>query len=351
MPKALLAFESSCDETAVAVVSEHGEILAQALASQIEIHRAYGGVVPEVASRTHFEVVDALAAQVLSDPAHKNFRIDGVAATLGPGLVGPLLVGACYAEGFASGRGLPFYGVHHLRGHLASVLLQNKASAKTLREIAHEVFPALVLLVSGGHTQILRVEPDLKAHKLADTADDAAGECLDKSAKLMGMPYPGGPAIETKAREMKASELELGEQILRSLPKPRSSEGFSFSGLKTSIRQKLEKDPSLGAHPAFCWAIQECVAQSLVRGLERATRQLAGDSDDLKSLVFCGGVSANLRIRECMNEWAKARKLELRLAPLKYCTDNAAMIAAAAWVQSHELALGQVASRLSLETP
>jgi N6-L-threonylcarbamoyladenine synthase len=264
--------------------------------------------------------------------------------------VGPLLVGACYAEGFATGRGLPFHGVHHLRGHLASVLLQNGPSAKTLREISRQVFPGLVLLVSGGHTQILRVEPDLKAHKLADTSDDAAGECLDKSAKLMGMPYPGGPAIEAKARELRPNERELGEEILGSLPKPRSSEGFSFSGLKTAIRQRLEKDSSLKAHPAFCWAVQECVAQSLVRGLERAVQKL-GDVEDLKSLVFCGGVSANLRIRECMSAWAATQGLELRLAPLKYCTDNAAMIAAAAWIQSSDLKLTQVTSRLSLEAP
>jgi N6-L-threonylcarbamoyladenine synthase len=206
-----------------------------------------------------------------------------------------------------------------------------------------------VLLVSGGHTQVLEVDSKLRARKHADTADDAAGECFDKSAKLMGLDYPGGPAIEKIALECTSEKIPFAREILAKLPRPRSTEGFSFSGLKTAVRVMLANDPSLNATPEFCWALQECIAETLVRGLDASFKRAALGARAPKSLVFCGGVSANRRLREAVGAWAAKKNLALKVPPIKYCTDNAAMIAAAAWVQAPELHLSSVASRLPLE--
>lgn len=345
----ILAIESSCDETAVALVSENGFVRAQQLFSQIEIHREFGGVVPEVASRYHYEVLDGLVKKLFAENPDARSDIRAVAATCAPGLIGPLIVGASYAQGLASGWELPFIGVHHLRGHLASVLLQQSDSGEraSLREQARNVFPALVLLVSGGHTQVLAVDESLRAQPLAQSADDAAGECFDKAAKLMGLPYPGGPQIEALAQTATVLEREEGAQLLARLPRPRSVEGFSFSGLKTAIRLQLEKNPKLACSPAFCWALQEAISQSLVQGLSRALEKLANPLD-YSRIVFCGGVAANQRIRQSLFTWAQARGMEVVLPPLKYCTDNAAMIAAAAWVQDDSLALHDIQARRPL---
>ncbi len=351
--EAILGIESSCDETAVALVNSQGEVLFQALESQIDIHQRFGGVVPEVASRSHFNVLDLLVAQALEKVDSLGLKIKAVAATRGPGLVGPLIVGASFAEGLAKGWSLPCIGVHHLRGHLASVLLKESPSSATkdpssLSEKAARIFPALVLLVSGGHTQVLRVDEKLRAQTWAQSADDAAGECFDKSAKLMGLPYPGGPAIEKKAAELKESDRALAQEILRQLPRPKSDLGFSFAGLKTAIRLRLEKDPELRQSPAFCWALQEAIGETLLQGLDRSLK--AGlDRAPVSSLVFCGGVSANKRIRQLVNSWAEQRQLSLYLAPLNFCTDNAAMIAACAWVQDPELEVKEVRARLPME--
>jgi len=340
----ILALESSCDETAVALVSETGAVIGEALATQIETHRLYGGVVPEVASRAHFEVLDSLVLDVLQRTGVDGRQLRAVAVTKGPGLVGPLLVGVSYAQGLAAGWGVPLLGVHHLRGHLASSLLGLDDTA--LRERAAAMFPALVLLVSGGHTQVLRVGPRLEAEAWADTADDAAGECFDKSAKLMGLPYPGGPSIERLALAITPGELPRAQEIFQSLPRPRSSEGYSFSGLKTAIRLKLQGDSTLATSPAFAWAVQEAIGATLLAGLKRSFDAKA--TDDLKTLVFCGGVAANRRLRTLVSDFAKQRGLALALPPLKYCTDNAVMIAAAAWVQSPTLGLDDVHARIPL---
>jgi N6-L-threonylcarbamoyladenine synthase len=331
----LLAIESSCDETAVALVCADGSIVGQRLASQIETHRLYGGVVPEVASRAHFQEIDLLCRSLLESPEAAGATIVRVAATRGPGLIGPLLVGASYAEGLAEGWGLPFEGVHHLRGHLASVLLADE-SARSLREKAEDTFPALVVLVSGGHSQILKVGRELHAETLADTADDAAGECFDKSAKLMGLPYPGGPQIEALAAQLAPDQRGRASELAKRLPRPRSEQGFSFSGLKTAVRLQLEKDPSLKTDPAFAWAVQEAISETLLQGMDRVWKQ---HGQGMRRLAFCGGVAANKRLRGLLENWAQRRSLELRMPPLRYCTDNAAMIGAAAWVQAPELRL------------
>lgn len=346
MVEVILGIESSCDETAVALVDGHGRVLFQALESQIELHNAYGGVVPELASRSHFDVIDVLVERAVERAQSSNVKIRAVAATRGPGLVGPLIVGATFAEGLARGWQLPCVGVHHLRGHLASVLLQEGTDdTSTLEARAQKIFPAIVLLVSGGHTQVLSVDDRLRAQTWAQSADDAAGECFDKSAKLMGLPYPGGPSIEKKALELQDADRGLARQLFKELPRPKSPEGFSFAGLKTAIRLKLEKTPELSQSPAFCWAIQEAICDTLLQGLTRSLQ----DSCQHRSLVFCGGVSANMRIRSQVKQWASQRALELYLPPLKYCTDNAAMIAACAWLQDPTLDVKEVRARLPME--
>jgi N6-L-threonylcarbamoyladenine synthase len=340
--EALLAIESSCDETAVALVCADGRVLGQKLFSQVETHRRYGGVVPEVASRSHFDEIDLLCRALLEEVG--DVKITRVAATRGPGLIGPLLVGASYAEGLAMGWDVPFEGVHHLRGHLASVLLGDE-SARPLVEKARDAYPSLVVLVSGGHTQVLKVDAELRAQSLADTADDAAGECFDKSAKLMGLPYPGGPQIEALALKLEPERQDFARELAARLPRPRSEQGFSFSGLKTAVRLQLEKDPSLKTDPAFAWAVQEAIAETLIQGMDRAWK---AQGRGLKRLAFCGGVAANQHLRGLLETWARKRSLELRLPPMRYCTDNAAMIGAAAWVQAPDLKLAACEARCPL---
>ncbi len=343
----ILSIESSCDETAVALVDEAGRVAVERIASQIETHRRYGGVVPEVASRDHFATLDALVASVLADPAASGVRISRVAATCGPGLVGPLLVGSSYAQGLAVGWGCPFVGVHHLRGHVASVLLApTEANPAALRERARDLFPAFVLLVSGGHSQVLEVQPDLRARRLADTADDAAGECFDKAAKLMGLPYPGGPALERLAATAGEAQVQAGRRLAKELPRPRSSEGFSFSGLKTAIRLKLAANPAFASDPAFAYAVQESIGETLVGGLARALRDVETRG---RSLVFCGGVSANRRVRALLEAKCRDLGLSLVVPSLRYCTDNAAMIGAAAWIQAPEVAVDSIEARIPLD--
>jgi len=344
----ILAFESSCDETAIALVESSGRVVFQHLSSQIEIHRRYGGVVPEVASRAHFSVLDELLTKSLLELESWKGQVVGVAATKGPGLIGPLIVGSACAEGLALARGVSFTGVHHLRGHLASVLLDESLEGLTLRERAEKLFPAWVVLASGGHTQVMAVEKDLSCRILAETADDAAGECFDKSAKLMGLPYPGGPEIERlAARVIGDEDLDRARSFSLELPRPRSEEGFSFSGLKTAIRLKLEKHPERRSDPAFAWAVQDAICESLVGGMKRAHKKHAA-SFGSRTWLFCGGVAANRALRARLETWATREKVALRVPPLKYCTDNAAMIAAAAWVQAPELALSSCEARIPI---
>jgi N6-L-threonylcarbamoyladenine synthase len=344
-PEVILAIESSCDETAVAAVDSCGRVLTQHMSSQIAEHNRFGGVVPEVAARSHFRELDGLVETCLKDLSGCEVR--AVAATTGPGLIGPLLVGAQYARGLARGWNKAFIGVHHLRGHLASVLVE-RDMARFLKDQAGEVFPALVLLVSGGHTQVLRVESNLWAQSLATTADDSAGECFDKSAKIMGLAYPGGPEIERCAQ--RAHDVSRADELFRSLPLSKSAQGFSFSGLKTAIRLKIEQNPELKADPAMCFAIQRRIGQTLERGLLQACPEV---DPSLKRLIFCGGVSANQYLRQHFEGLARRMGLEALFPPLRFATDNAAMIAAAAWVQDDKLHMPDVIARrpLNPDTP
>lgn len=334
---AIFAIESSCDDTSVAVLGKSGTLYVQETLHQHETHNYWGGVVPELASREHFEKLSHLADQIIKQlPPHVS--IQSVAATCGPGLIGPLLVGASFARGFALGLQCPFIGIHHLRGHLASVFLNQWDCS--------ELFPALTLLCSGGHTQLLYVQADLHAQKLSDTSDDAAGECFDKAAKLLGLGYPGGPAIEKIAATISPNSKEHSKalEFFKKLPSPKSQEGFSFSGLKTAIRLLREKNQEQDAIAPIAWAVQERIAEILHSHLLKASSLFP----DAKSLVVCGGVAANQRLRQRLQELGDSQKRTLLLPPLKFATDNAAMIAAAAWKQNPSLQVSEVFARASL---
>jgi N6-L-threonylcarbamoyladenine synthase len=313
----ILGIESSCDETGVALVEFDGQeaprLRAHALHSQIEMHRAYGGVVPELASRDHIRRVVPLAQEVLAQAGATLADIDCVAYTRGPGLAGALLVGAGAACALAAALGRPAIGVHHLEGHLLSPFLS--ADPPT--------FPFVALLVSGGHTQLMRVEDAGQYELLGETIDDAAGEAFDKSAKLLGLGYPGGPALARLA--------EFGNAAAFDLPRPLLHSGnldFSFAGLKTAVRTQVMK---LGsnvceqdrAHVAA--STQQAIVDVLVRKSLQALRQTG-----CRRIVVAGGVGANARLREQLDAECAKQQIRVHYPELALCTDNGAMIALAA---------------------
>lgn len=309
MSPLLLAVETSCDETAVALLRGPGELLAAEVASQIDVHRAYGGVVPEVASRQHLRVLPQVLHRALAAAGVRLDAVDAVAATLGPGLASSLIVGAAAAKGLALGLGKPFVGVNHLEGHLLSPFFPG------------EVRPAVGLVVSGGHTLLFDVAGFRRYRRLGGTVDDAAGEAFDKVGKLLGLPYPGGPEIDRTAT--------LGGDPTR-FPLPRSmlhsgDFQFSFSGLKTAVRYLLPKLPEPWPLPDLCASFQEAVVDVLV-GKTLAAARATGR----RTVAVSGGVSLNTRLRARFREACAGAGLELLLAPPALCTDNAAMIAYAA---------------------
>ncbi|HEX6705876.1 MAG TPA: tRNA (adenosine(37)-N6)-threonylcarbamoyltransferase complex transferase subunit TsaD [Albitalea sp.] len=314
----ILGVESSCDETGVALVScEPGttvpRLCAQALHTQIDMHQAYGGVVPELASRDHIRRVLPLARQVLADAGAQLADIDLVAYTRGPGLAGALLVGAGVACALAAALERPVLGVHHLEGHLLSPFLSADPPQ----------FPFVALLVSGGHTQLMRVDDVASYELLGETIDDAAGEAFDKSAKLMGLGYPGGPALARLAEFGDADTFELPRPLLHS-----GNLDFSFAGLKTAVRTRLQK---LGtnvceqdrAHLAA--STQQAIVDVLCAKSVAALKQTG-----LKRLVVAGGVGANARLRAQLNAECAKRQARVHYPELALCTDNGAMIALAA---------------------
>jgi N6-L-threonylcarbamoyladenine synthase len=336
----VLALETSCDESAAAIVSEAG-VLASAVASQVEEHARWGGVVPEIASRRHLEALPGLVDRVRRESGLALEEIDAVAATVTPGLVGALLVGSVMGRTLARLYDKPFLGVHHLEGHLCSAWLEGAAPP----------LPHLVLLVSGGHSELIRVDRPGIYRRLGRSRDDAAGECFDKVARLLGLGYPGGPAIERAA--------EGGDGRRFAFPKGRISlpgggfhpYDFSFSGLKTAVGRQVRSLHELGDPlplADLAASFQEVVSEVLV---ERSLR--CAEDEGLDTLVLVGGVAANRRLRQHLQEQASARGIAWRVAPLAYCTDNAAMIGRAALErlargQQSSLRLG-VAARLSLE--
>jgi len=313
----VLGIESSCDETGVALVrfegSEMPQLVAQALHSQIEMHRDYGGVVPELASRDHIRRVLPLTAQVLAEAGCAREAIDVVAYTRGPGLAGALLVGAGVACALAAALDRPAVGIHHLEGHLLSPFLSRDPPR----------FPFVALLVSGGHTQLMRVDGVGRYALLGETVDDAAGEAFDKSAKLLGLGYPGGPALARLA--------DFGDPDAYTLPRPLLHSGkldFSFAGLKTAVRTHVMR---LGSNVCeqdkanLAAATQAAIVEVLVR------KSIAALSETgLQRLVVAGGVGANARLREELSREAAKRRFAVYYPELALCTDNGAMIALAA---------------------
>ena len=312
----VLALETSCDESAAAIVCDR-RVLASAVASQVEEHARWGGVVPEIASRRHVEALPLLIERVCAESGLSVSAVDAVAATVAPGLLGALLVASVTGRTLARLHNKPFLGVHHLEGHLCSVQLGEPLPAG----------PYLVLLVSGGHTELIRVDGPGQYRRLGRSHDDAAGEAFDKVARLLGLGYPGGPAIQAAAAAGDASRFEL--------PKGRVSrpEGgfhpydFSFSGLKTAMLRQvraLEGEASLPVADLAA-SFERVVAEVLV---ERSCRCAADEG--LATLVLVGGVAANRRLRQLLERRCGALGLQWRVAPLAYCTDNAAMIGVAA---------------------
>ncbi|MBV6272063.1 tRNA (adenosine(37)-N6)-threonylcarbamoyltransferase complex transferase subunit TsaD [Alcaligenaceae bacterium CGII-47] len=321
----VIGFESSCDETGVALVStEHG-LLAHALYSQIAMHREYGGVVPELASRDHIRRIVPLTRQVMAEAGLKHGDIDAVAYTAGPGLAGALLVGASFASAFAWARQLPTIPIHHLEGHLLSPMLAQPAPS----------FPFVALLVSGGHTQLMRVDGVGQYELLGETLDDAAGEAFDKTAKLLGLGYPGGPELSRLARQGHAQAFALPRPMLHS-----GDLDFSFSGLKTAVLTRVKAICQGGAKLSpqnqadLAAATESAIVDVLATKAIGAIKQTG-----LLSLVVAGGVGANQPLRARLQTAMHTLGGQVFFPPLEFCTDNGAMIA---WAAAQRIQAGLV---------
>jgi N6-L-threonylcarbamoyladenine synthase len=311
----VLGVETSCDETAAAVVEDGRHVRANVVASQIATHAPYGGVVPEVASRQHVATIVPVIERAVADAGVRFADLDAIAVTAGPGLVGALLVGVETAKALAFALGKPLVAVNHLAGHLAAAFLAVDGEARP------PSYPHLALLVSGGHTALIRIDGPGQTRLLGSTRDDAAGEAFDKVGKLLGLGYPGGVAIDKRAATGDPQAVALP----RALP-GRDDLDFSFSGLKTAVATLLARGglPEGQAMNDFCASFQTAVVDVLVRKSRRALAR-----EGLASLVVCGGVAANRGLRAALAVAAKEDGFALHIPPPKYCTDNAAMIAAA----------------------
>lgn len=319
----ILAVESSCDETAVAIVKDGREVLCDCIASQVDLHRIYGGVVPEIASRKHMEAIYGLADQALQQTRLSREEIDAVAVTYAPGLIGAVLVGVNFAKAAALAMGKPLIPVHHIRGHIAA----NYLAYPQLEP------PFLCLVVSGGHTMLVEVQDYTKMNILGTTLDDAAGECFDKVARVLGMPYPGGAALDKMARQGNPEKYTL----------PRSKPGdnpynMSFSGLKTAALNLIHHAQQVGEEldvPSLCASFSQAVSDTLVPRVVMALEQTG-----YRKIAVAGGVAANSRIREDVLAAAKKLGAEVYMPPLSLCGDNGAMIGAQAY---YEYLAGNVA--------
>lgn len=325
----VLGIETSCDETAAAIVESDGEgpgrVLSNVVLSQLDDHRPYGGVVPEIAARAHLQHLDRLVRQALDDAGLGLRDLDGVAATAGPGLIGGVMVGVMTAKAIAAVTGLPFIAVNHLEGH-----------ALTARLTHGVAFPFLLLLVSGGHCQLLAVEGVGKFRRLGTTIDDAVGEAFDKSAKIMGLGYPGGPLMEKAA----AGATDPGRFDLPVPMKGRPDCDFSFSGLKTAVRRHVEM---LGGtlteadRADLAASFHQAVGDSLIDRCKRAMAQFRADFPEGRTLVVAGGVAANQVLRGRLMDLCRRQRFDFVAPPLGLCTDNGAMIA---WAGLERLRLG-----------
>ncbi len=312
----ILAVESSCDETAVAIVRDGREVLTDCIASQVALHREYGGVVPEIASRKHIEAIYGLADQALENAGLQRGDIDAVAVTYAPGLIGAVLVGVNFAKAAALALDKPLIPVHHIRGHIAA----NYIAYPGLKP------PFLCLVVSGGHTMIVKVDDYTKMEILGTTLDDAAGECFDKVGRVLGMPYPGGAALDKMAQQ--------GDETKYTLPRSKPGENpynMSFSGLKTAALNLIHHAQQVGEEldvPSLCAAFTAAVSDTLVPRVVRAMEQTG-----CRQLAVAGGVAANSRIRRDIRLAADKLGATVYMPPLSLCGDNAAMIGAQAYYE------------------
>ncbi len=312
----ILAVESSCDETAVAIVKDGRQVLTDCIASQVDLHRLYGGVVPEIASRKHIEAIYGLADQALAQTGMTRQDIDAVAVTYAPGLIGAVLVGVNFAKAAAYALNKPLIPVHHIRGHIAA----NYLAYPELEP------PFLCLVVSGGHTMIVEVKDYTQMEILGTSLDDAAGECFDKVARVLGMPYPGGAALDKMAA--------LGDEHKYTLPRSKPGENpynMSFSGLKTAALNLIHHAEQVGEEldiPSLCAAFSAAVSDTLVPRMELAIQQTG-----YKKIAVAGGVAANSRIRRDILAMAQKQGATVYMPPLKLCGDNGAMIGAQAYYE------------------
>ncbi len=327
----VLGIETSCDETAVAIVDDARRLRANLVLSQIAAHRPFGGVVPEIAARAHLEQLSPMITRALAEAELTMGDLEGIAATSGPGLIGGVFVGAVLAKALAVARGLPFVAVNHLEGHALTVRLTDRQD-----------FPYLLLLVSGGHCQLVAVEGVGRYRRYGTTLDDAVGEAFDKTAKLLGLGFPGGPAVERAAVG--------GDPRRFSLPRPllgRANLDFSFAGLKTAVRRQAEglaEDDRQG-RADLAASFQAAVADVLGDRARRALARFRDETGQPGPLVVAGGVAANAMLRQRLAETAAASGSELVAPPPVLCTDNAAMIA---WAGLERLRLGLASP---LDTP
>jgi len=308
----ILGIETSCDETGIAIYDSEAGLLAHTLHSQVKIHAEYGGVVPELASRDHIRQIVPLIEQVLCDAKAPRKSISAIAYTQGPGLIGALFVGAAFAKSLAYAWNIPAIGIHHMEGHLLAPFL----------EATHPDFPFLALLVSGGHTQLIQVDDIGKYVILGESLDDAAGEAFDKTAKLLGLAYPGGPLLAKLA--------ESGTPGKYNFPRPmldRPGLDFSFSGLKTHALNAIEHaDLTEQTKADLAWAFEDAIVDTLIKKSIRAINQTG-----LKALVIAGGVGANKTLRARMTQLATDHNIQVYYPELEFCTDNGAMIAYAGY--------------------
>jgi N6-L-threonylcarbamoyladenine synthase len=306
----VIGIESSCDETSVAILSD-GKVLSNLVSSQ-DIHKIYGGVVPELSSRAHLQIVLPLVKKAIQEANISKEEIDLVAATAGPGLIGALLVGLTFAKGFSFSLNKPFIPVNHIEGHIFSGFLMEEKPE----------FPFLALVVSGGHTLLLYIENDTTIKKLGSTIDDAAGEAFDKVSKLIGLGYPGGPLIQKMAEQGSESKIKFPVAQLK------SEFDFSFSGVKTSVLRYIQKEYSDAEKipaedlPDITFAFQKSIVDALSEKVEKALNKYS-----VKSLSLVGGVAANKSLRERLTELSRKYRINFVAPKIEYCGDNAAMIA------------------------
>jgi N6-L-threonylcarbamoyladenine synthase len=311
----LLAIETSCDETSAAVVRE-GAVLSNTISSQVALHSEYGGVVPELATRAHLRNLLPVIRSALAEAKISPAEIDGIAATQGPGLPSALMVGLKAAQAFAFSARKPFWGIHHHEAHLYSPWILGNPPRADFASFQ----PSVSLIVSGGHTMLVHVEAELKHHLLGSTLDDAAGECFDKIAKLIGLPYPGGPEMDRLAREGNPRAFDFPRPLLQE-----PNDDFSFAGLKTSVRYFLQKHSELLEDGArirdLCASVQAAIVEVLVTKTIRAARRL-----QVRCVTASGGVTANAGLRAELDRACRSEGLMLRMAERAFCTDNAGMV-------------------------